>query len=100
MHNAIIHKQTKSSMQSGRRNANIWVLEYVTKKTSKKYCVCNWNKGIDTKNQIRITFESKEQAIKYAIENKISYKVVEETEKQQPPKKSYAENFTIKRNFT
>ena len=51
-----------------------------------------WESSIDTLSEIRLEFETKDQAIKYAKKNNIDYYVLED-HKSKIIKKSYTDNF-------
>jgi hypothetical protein len=51
-----------------------------------------WTSSSDTKRQIRLSFATKEEAIAYAKENGIAYRLEEPPATKIRPK-SYAENF-------
>ena len=51
-----------------------------------------WFGSDDTSNQVRIPFNSKEDAIAFASKNKISYRVLE-PKKKKLIKRTYADNF-------
>jgi hypothetical protein len=51
-----------------------------------------WTSSADMKHQLRLTFESKEQAIAYAERNGIAHWVEPEAP-ERPQRKSYADNF-------
>jgi hypothetical protein len=51
-----------------------------------------WNSSSDTKKQIKIIFESKDEAIAYANKKNILYSIIEPN-KRKIIIKSYADNF-------
>ena len=87
-----IYKPSKSSMQSGLGKTKQWLAEYISEKDKTKDSLMGWNSSSDTKEQIKIFFDTKEQAIEYAKKNNISYKVIE-PKKKEFVIKSYADNF-------
>ena len=52
-----------------------------------------WQSSSNTLSEVKMTFNSKQDAIDYAKKNKINYIVVEPN-KRSIVKKSYADNFT------
>ena len=75
---AIIYKPSKTATQSGQKQAEKWLLEFERSKTNRDYLM-GWFGSDDTSNQVRIPFNSKEDAIAFASKNKISYRVLELT---------------------
>ena len=78
-------------MQSGRRNTKYWILEFDTLNTGINPLM-GWESSRDTMSEVRLKFNTKEQAIIYAKKNNIDYYIVE-PEKRKIIKKSYADNF-------
>ena len=61
-----IYKPSKSSMQSGLGKTKQWLAEYISEKDKTKDSLMGWNSSLDTKEQIRIFFDTKDQAIEWA----------------------------------
>ena len=91
-----IYKPSKSSMQSGQRNTKKWLAEYISDYEQVKDTLMGWNSSLDTKSQIKVFFETKEQAIAWAKKNNYQFYVEEPKIKKIKPK-SYASNFDINR---
>ena len=91
MKKAKIYKPTKTAMQSGRGKTKKWILKFES-----KHDVTNplmgWESNDDTMGEITLEFNTKEQAIDYAKNNKIMYEVIE-PKKSNYIIKSYADNF-------
>ena len=64
-------------MQSGKGSLKKWCLEHESKDTRYIDPVMGWTGNADTKRQVKLKFDSKEDAIKYAERNGLEYKVVE-----------------------
>ena len=88
---AKIYKPTKSSMQSGLMKTKEWVLEFIVH-NERTNPLMGWQSSSNTLSEVKMTFNSKEDAIDYAKKNKINYIVVEPN-KRSIVKKSYADNF-------
>ena len=71
-----IYKPSKSSMQSGLGKTKQWLAEYISDKDKIKDSLMGWNSSLDTKEQIRIFFDTKDQAIEWAkkMENSLLLK--------------------------
>ena len=91
-----IYKPTKSSMQSGLGKAKQWLAEYVIETDKVKDTLMGWNSSLDTKEQIKMFFDTKEQAIEWAKKNNQQFIVIEPKERKIKPK-NYASNFDMSR---
>ena len=81
-----IYKPTKSSMQSGLGRTKLWLAEYISDSDNVKESLMGWNSSLDTKEQIKIFFDTKEQAIEWSIKNNQQFIVVEPKERKIKPK--------------
>ena len=91
-----IYKPSKTAMQSGLRKTKKWLAEYISNEETIKDNLMGWNSSSDTKSQIKVFFDSKEQAIEWAKNNNYQY-FVEEPKVRKVKIKSYASNFDINR---
>ena len=91
-----IYKPSKSSMQSGLGKTNKWLAEYIDEKDKIKDTLMGWNSSLDTKEQIKMFFETKDQAISWAKNNNEQFIVIEPKERKIKPK-NYSSNFDINR---
>lgn len=93
---AKIYKPAKTSMQSGKAKTQQWVIEFVEHANRSVDPLMGWT-GIDgTQSQVKLTFQSREDAIAYAKRKGVEFQVVESRE----PKriiKTYADNFSADR---
>ena len=78
-------------MQSGRRNTQMWILEFETCDTGIN-SLMGWETSTDTMSEVKLEFDSKELAINFAKKNNIEYYIIE-PQKRKIVKKSYADNF-------
>ena len=92
MNKAKIYKPTKTSMQSGKRNTKNWIMEFDTLNTGINF-LTGWTTSKDTMSEVKLEFESRDQAISYAKNNNIDFYVIE-PEERKLIKKSYTDNFT------
>ena len=91
-----IYKPSKTAMQSGFGNTNKWLVEFISDEETYKDSLMGWNSSKDTKSQIKIFFDTKEQAIEWAKNNDHQY-FVEEKKVKKIKIKSYASNFDTNR---
>ncbi len=92
MKKAKIYKPSKTSMQSGVKKFNKWIIEFITDKPGINPLM-GWESSTDTSSELKLEFSSKDLAIEYAKKNKISYELIE-PKIRKIIKKSYADNFT------
>ena len=79
-------------MQSGLRNTKTWLLEFETLDTGINPLM-GWESSVDTMSEIKLEFNTKEEAINYAKKNNIDYNLVEPQKTKTLIKKKYADNF-------
>ncbi len=89
---ARIFKPAQNVMQQGRGATRDWILEFLPDEPRVIEPLMGWTSSSDTKRQIRLSFATKEEAIAYAKENGIAYRLEEPPATKIRPK-SYAENF-------
>jgi len=89
---ARIYKPARNAMQSGHARSQHWVLEFEAEAARGIEPLMGWTSSVDTKQQLRLTFDTKEHAIAYAQRNGLPYRVFEPSEAR-APRKSYADNF-------
>lgn len=93
---ARIYRPAKTAMQSGLARTKDWRLEHEPTAAREVEPLMGWTSSSDMKSQIKLDFDSKEEAIAYAERNGIPYRVVE-PKLRKPIKKSYADNFKFGR---
>ena len=93
---ARIYKPAKTAMQSGRAKTKEWVLEYEPATPREIDPLMGWTSSNDMLSQVRLFFETKEEAIDYAQKNGIPFRVFE-PHPRAFIKKSYADNFKFGR---
>ena len=75
-----IYKPSKSSMQSGLGKTKQWLAEYISEKNKTKDSLMGQNSSSDTNEQIKVFFETKEQALEWAINTIQQFIVVDPKE--------------------
>jgi hypothetical protein len=93
---ARIYQPPKSSLQSGWANTQQWILEFEPELPRESEPLMGWTSSADPTTQVRLRFDSKEEAIAYAERHGIPYQVFMQRERR-VPKKSYADNFAYDR---
>jgi hypothetical protein len=89
---ARIFRPAKVATQSGVGNAKSWVLEYLPESPRGVEPLMGWTSSSDMKSQIRLSFETREEAVAYAERNGIAYRV-EEPKEAKRRIVSYSDNF-------
>lgn len=89
---ARIYKPSKTAMQSGRRGTKAWVLEFEPAAPRSRDPLMGWTSSPDTRQQLRLKFDTEEAAIAYCKRNGLDYVIREPKEREIRPK-SYAANF-------
>ena len=93
---ARIYKPAKTAMQSGQANTKAWVLDFEPEHARQVEPLMGWTSTSDMRQQVRLRFASKEDAIAYCERHGILYQV-SETKPVARRIGSYADNFAFKR---
>jgi hypothetical protein len=93
---ARIFKPAKTAMQSGEARTKEWILEFEPEKPREVDPLMGWISSSDMRAQIRLEFDTKDEAIAYATREGIPYTVIE-PKPRKPIRKSYADNFRFGR---
>ena len=93
---ARIYKPAKTAMQSGRANTHDWVLDFEPEQPRTVEPLMGWTSSADMLQEVRLRFDSKEEAIAYCERQGIPYRVLEANE---PTRRTiaYADNFAYGR---
>ena len=92
---AKIYKPTKSTMQSGRGKTDKWLLEYERQAPLGPESLMGWTSSGDTLNQVRLKFDTLEQAIARAQKEGFDYTVQKPHERRVKPR-NYSDNFVCR----
>lgn len=93
---ARIFKPAKTAMQSGTARTKEWRLEFEAATPRQIDPLMGWTSSADTRTQLRLEFDSKEEAIAYAERNGIAYRL-DEPKPRGLVRKAYADNFKFGR---
>ena len=98
---ARIYKPARSAMQSGLAKTKDWVLEFESETPREVDPLMGWISNADTRPQVKMAFETREEAVAFATREGLAYTVID----PKPAKriiKAYADNFasTRKRPWT
>ena len=93
---ARIFSPAKTATQSGRGKTDDWVLEFVPESARSIEPLMGYTSSSDMKQQVRLQFESRDEAVAYAKRNGIAYRV-EAQQTRRVPKVAYSDNFRYDR---
>ncbi|MCK0208643.1 ETC complex I subunit [Starkeya koreensis] len=93
---ARIYKPTRNAMQSGTGKTKLWVLDYEPEQPRQVEPLMGYTSSGDMNSQLRLRFDSKEEAVAYAERHGIAYQVQEPKEPARR-KIAYADNFSFRR---
>ena len=93
---ARIYKPSRSAMQSGKGKSQEWVFEFEQATERVADPLMGWTSSDDTSTQVKLKFDSLEEAEAYAKRKGIAYTVQAEAPVK-IQKKSYSDNFKFGR---
>ena len=96
---AKIYQPDKTAMQSGMAKTKSWILEFDAETARSKDPLMGWNSVSETKTQVKLRFETLDEAKAYAETNGIAYRVLKPHSRKNVSK-SYAENFSYDRQIS
>ena len=91
-----IYKPARNAMQSGKGKQQSWVLEHEAEAPASRDPLMGWTSSGDTRQQLKLFFETKEEAIAYATRQGLAYSIAPEAPVR-ITKKSYSDNFKFGR---
>ena len=72
---AHIYRPAKTATQSGQACSTMWILEYAPESRSELDPLMGWTSSDDMRSQVRLTFATQEEAIRYARSHGIPFQV-------------------------
>jgi hypothetical protein len=93
---ARIRRPAKTAMSSGTARTKCWILEYEMATKRQPDPLMGWISSSDTLNQIRLEFDTLEEATAYAAKHGLDYSVEQPHVRSLKPK-AYADNFRYDR---
>jgi hypothetical protein len=93
---ARIYKPAKSATQSGLARTKQWLLVFEQDSPREIEPLMGWTSSGDMRQQLRLWFDTKEEAIAYAERQGIAYRV-EEPHEMKRRSMSYSDNFKFNR---
>jgi hypothetical protein len=86
----------KNAMQSGRAKSKEWVLEFEPASARMSDPLTGWTVSADMNGQVRMAFDSREEAVAYAQRHGIAFEVLAPPEHRKTIR-AYADNFAFGR---
>jgi hypothetical protein len=93
---AKIYRPAPNAMQSGKAHSKAWMLEFEGETPPTVDPLMGWISRADTNTQVRMTFDTREEAIEFAKRQGIPFQVMEPRETRRVIK-TYADNFAANR---
>ena len=96
---ARIYRPAKTAMQSGKAASRAWRLEFEPASARTIDPLMGWTSSSDMNGQVRLSFDSSDEAVDYAERHGIPFRL---HEPQDPPLilKAYADNFATNRKVS
>lgn len=93
---AKIFRPAKTAMQSGKANTQEWMLEFDPEQPRAIDPMMGYTSSGDMRQQVRLAFDTREEAVAYAERNGIPYRVLEPKDSKRR-RIAYADNFRFDR---
>jgi len=93
---ARIFRPAKTAMQSGKAKTSEWMLEFEPASARRSDPLMGWTQSTDMNGQVRLHFETSEDAVRYAQAHGIAFQLSD----PKPAKriiKAYSDNFAFGR---
>jgi hypothetical protein len=93
---ARIYKPARTAMQSGKAKTKDWVLDYDPEQPRTVEPLMGWTSSGDMRQQLKLSFASKEEAVAYCEREGIAFRILPDKE---PVRRtmSYSDNFAYTR---
>jgi NADH dehydrogenase ubiquinone Fe-S protein 4 len=93
---ARIYKPARTAMQSGTAKTEEWVLDHEPEQPQTVEPLMGWTSSTDMKQQVRLFFDTSEEAIAFCTRHGIPYRVFKSKPRARQ-RISYADNFAYPR---
>ena len=91
-----IYKPARNAMQSGKGNSDDWLLEFEAEAPRTTDPLMGWTSSADTRQQVKLRFDSRELAVAYAEREGLAYTVATEAPVR-TQRRTYSDNFKFGR---
>ena len=93
---ARIYRPARNAMQSGKAKTRDWILEFEPASARSPDPLMGWTSSSDMDGQIRLSFDTKDEAVAYAQRHGIPFQLFEPRDPKRVIK-AYADNFATTR---
>jgi hypothetical protein len=93
---ARIYIPARTAMQSGKAKSKEWLLEFEPASARVSDPLMGWTVSTDMNGQVRLAFDTREEAVAYAQRHGIAFEVLTPREHRRTIK-AYADNFAFSR---
>ena len=93
---ARIRRRAKTATQSGMAKTQCWLLEFMPETARQVEPLMGWTSSGDTRAQVRLWFDTQEEAVAYARRNGLAYRV-EQIQNPARRMQAYSDNFKTNR---
>jgi hypothetical protein len=93
---ARIFRPAKNAMQSGKAKTQVWELHFAPAAARTSDPLMGWTTSTDTNGQIRLAFNTREEAVEYARRHGIAFEVLPDPAHKRIVR-AYADNFAFNR---
>jgi hypothetical protein len=90
---ARIYRPARTAMSSGQAKTHRWVLEYEPERPKSIEPLMGYTSSDDMRSQVRLQFDTKDEAVAYAERNGIPYQLFEAPTENSRPAIAYSDNF-------
>jgi hypothetical protein len=94
---ARIYKPAKTAMQSGVAKTKDWVLDFEPEAPRTVEPLMGWTSSTDMRSQVKLRFETKEEAIAYCERESVAYQVFDAPKDAAHRPIAYSDNFAFRR---
>ena len=95
---ARVFRRPKTATQAGQAKAGDWVFEYQPEEREVNDPLMGWWGSSDMRGQVRLLFDTQEQAVAYAEANGVPFDLETPPETKPIKPKAYADNFRYGRS--
>ena len=93
---ARIYRPARNAMQSGKAKTRDWILEFEPASARSPDPLMGWTSSSDMDGQIRLSFDTRDEAVTYAQRHGIPFQLFEPRDPRRVIK-AYADNFATTR---
>lgn len=95
---ARIYQPARTAMSSGTAKTHVWILEFAPSEAREVDPLMGWTSSSDMQSQVRLRFDTRDEAVEYARENGIEADVQEPNKRKANVRPGgYGENFATNR---